>query len=162
MHSEHLTNLHPGWVVGGWLVAVAVTSGVYLALMGIGLFPEGPGAVFGVAVGMAVGFYAGGLFVGWRWMEAPILHGAAMTFVSVLVLFLGTLTLPEGFGAWSGSAPTVLGLVLLQLAAAVAGGWTGRRLTFGPEPAPKPDDVARSGGTGAPAGPAKRGGAGRG
>ncbi len=21
MHSEHTSNLHPGWVVGGWLVA---------------------------------------------------------------------------------------------------------------------------------------------
>jgi hypothetical protein len=23
MHSEHISNLHPGWVVGGWLVAGA-------------------------------------------------------------------------------------------------------------------------------------------
>ena len=141
MHSEHLTNLHWGWVVGGWLVAVAVTSGVYLGLVGIGFFPEGPAAVFGIAVAMAAGFFAGGLFVGYRWIEAPILHGVAMTFLSVVVLFLGTVALPDGFGAWSGSAPVVLGLILLQLAAAVGGGWVGRRATLGPEKAQKPEGV---------------------
>ncbi len=64
MHTEHLNNLHPGWVVGGWLVAVAVTSAVYLAIVGIGLLPAGAGAAVGVLFAMAVGFYAGGLFVG--------------------------------------------------------------------------------------------------
>jgi hypothetical protein len=115
MHSEHLTNLHWGWVVGGWLVAVAVTSGVYLALVGTGFFPEGAAAVFGIAVAMAAGFFAGGLFVGYRWIEAPILHGVAMTFVSVVVL--------------------------LQLAASVGGGWVGRRATVGPEEVQKPEGV---------------------
>ena len=37
MQTEHLSNLHPGWVAGGWLIAVAVTSGAYLALVGAGL-----------------------------------------------------------------------------------------------------------------------------
>jgi hypothetical protein len=145
MRSEHLTNLHVGWIIGGWLVAVAVTSGVYLALVGTGLLPQGPGEVLGIAVAMAAGFYAGGLFVGTRWMEAPILHGVAMTFLSVVVLFGGTLTLPEGFGAWSGSAPTVLGLILLQLAASVAGGWTGRSAAMGPE-VPETDAEPHEGG----------------
>jgi hypothetical protein len=131
MHSEHLSNLHGGWVVGGWLVAVAVTSGAYLALVGTGLFPEGPGAVLGIAVAMAAGFFAGGLFVGLRWMEAPVLHGVAMTFLSIVVGFLGTLTLPDPFHGWSRSTPIVLGLILLQLAASVVGGWVGRRATLG-------------------------------
>lgn len=141
MHSEHLTNLHWGWVLGGWLVAAAVTSGAYLALVGLGVFPEGRSAVLGIAVAMAAGFFAAGLFVGFRWVEAPILHGVAMTLVSVVVLFLGTMTLPDRFGAWSGSAPTVLGLLLLQLAAAVAGGWAGRRATLGPGAGAKPEGV---------------------
>ncbi|MCG6988609.1 MAG: hypothetical protein LJF06_10555 [Gemmatimonadetes bacterium] len=158
MRSEHLSNLHVGWIIGGWLVAVAVTSGAYLALVGTGLFPEGPGAILGIAVAMAAGFYAGGLFVGNRWMDAPILHGVAMTLVSVVVLFVGTLTLPEGFGAWSGSAPTVLGLILLQLAASVAGGWTGRSTAMGSGK----DDGARTVEAGGPEGPGtagKQGGA---
>lgn len=129
MHSEHLTNLHPGWVVGGWLVAVAVTSAAYLAVVGTGLLPQGGGTVLGVAVALAVGFFAGGLFVGMRWAEAPILHGVAITFLSVLVWFAGSLALPAPVASLADTARAVLGLLLLQLVAAVAGGWTGRKLS---------------------------------
>jgi hypothetical protein len=131
MHSEHLTNLHPGWVLGGWLIAAAVTSGVYLAVVGAGLLPYGSGAILGIALAMAVGFFVGGLFVGMRWSDAPILHGAAITFLSVLIWFVGSLALPGPFEAWSGPTPTVLGLVLLQLLASVGGGWAGRTMTLG-------------------------------
>lgn len=130
MQTEHLSNLHPGWVAGGWLVAVAVTSGAYLALVGTGLLPHGPAAVAGVAAAMAVGFFAGGLFVGIRWGDAPILHGAAITFLSVLAWFLGTLVLTR-YQALSGPTPAVLGLILVQFAAASAGGWVGRRFVSG-------------------------------
>jgi hypothetical protein len=131
MHSEHLTNLHPGWVVIGWLIAVAITSGVYLALVGSGLLLPGRGAILGIGVAIAVGFFAGGLFVGVRWSDAPILHGAAITFLSVAIWFLGSLALPGSFEAWSGPTPAVLGLILLQLVASVGGGWTGRRMMVG-------------------------------
>jgi hypothetical protein len=132
MQSEHLSNLHPGWVAGGWLIAVAVTSAVYLALVGAGLLPQGAAAAFGVAAATAVGFFVGGLFVGLRWSDAPILHGAAITLVSVLVWFVGSLTLPGQLDGWSGPAPAVLGLILVQLAASSAGGWVGRRVVLGP------------------------------
>ncbi len=131
MHTEHLNNLHPGWVVGGWLVAVAVTSAVYLAIVGIGLLPTGSGAVVGVLFAMAVGFYAGGLFVGVRWSDAPILHAVAITFLSIVVWFLGSLAAPGSVQAWSGATPSVLGIILLQFAAAAVGGWMGRRMTTG-------------------------------
>lgn len=131
MRTEHLSNLHPGWILGGWLIAIASTSAVYLALVGMGLFPEGSASVLGVAVAMAAGFFVGGLFVGLRWGDAPILHGAAMTLLSVLVWFVGSLTLPEPVEAWSGPTPAVLGLILLQLGASVGGGWMGRRLMLG-------------------------------
>jgi len=134
MHSEHLRNLHPGWVVGGWLVAIAVTSAVYLAMVGIGVLPDGPGTTVGVVIAMAVGFFAGGLFVGVRWSDAPILHGGAITLLSVLVWFGGSVAAPGSVQAWSGQARTVLGVILLQLGAAVIGGWMGRRLVRGPEP----------------------------
>jgi len=130
MHTEHMGNLHPGWIVGGWLIAVAVTAVVYLALVGTGLFPQAGAAIFGVAVAMAAGFFVGGLFVGLRWMDAPILHGAAITLVSLLVWFLGSLTLPGNALGWSNSTPAALGLLLLQLAASSTGGWTGRRLSL--------------------------------
>lgn len=134
MQSEHLSNLHPGWVAGGWLIAVAVTSAAYLALVGAGLLPQGAAAAFGVAAAMAAGFFVGGLFVGLRWSDAPILHGAAITLVSVMVWFVGSLTLPGRLEGWSGPTPAVLGLILVQLAASSAGGWVGRRLVLGPGP----------------------------
>lgn len=129
MQSEHLSNLHPGWVVGGWVIAVAVTSAIYLAGVGLGLAMAGAGAWVWVAVSMVGGFFLGGLFVGLRWAEAPILHGAAITFFSVLVWFL-----VAAFGGGEptfGPTGTTLGLVLLQLAASAGGGWMGRRLTLG-------------------------------
>ena len=135
MQTEHLSNLHPGWIAGGWLIAVAVTSAAYLAIVGAGLLPQGPAAVLGVAAAMAAGFFVGGLFVGLRWSDAPILHGAAITLVSLLVWFVGSLTLPGRLDSWSGPTPAVLGLILLQLAASSAGGWVGRRMALGPAPA---------------------------
>jgi len=131
MQSEHLSNLHPGWIAGGWLIAIAVMSAAYLALVGAGLLPQGPDAVFGVAAAMAAGFFVGGLFVGMRWGDAPILHGAALTFLSVLVWFVGSLALPGRLERWSGPTPAVLGLILVQLVASSAGGWVGRRATLG-------------------------------
>ncbi len=133
MHSEHLRNLHPGWVVGGWLVAIAVTSAVYLAMVGIGVLPAGAGTAVGVVIAMAVGFFAGGLFVGVQWSDAPILHGGAITLLSVLVGFAGSVAAPGSVQQWSGPTRSVLGIILVQLVAAMAGGWMGRRLTQGPE-----------------------------
>jgi len=128
MKSEHLTNLHPGWVVGGWLVAVAVTALIYLGGIGLGLVPADEEAVVWVSASIAVGFFAGGFFVGIRWAEAPILHGMAITLFSVLVWFLAAIF---GDPSTLQSLTTGLGLILLQLAAAVGGGWTGRRVALG-------------------------------
>lgn len=133
MYSEHLNNVHPGWVVGGWLVSVAVTSATFMVLVGLGLTTAGtPGMGLWVAVAVAVGFLAGGLFVGFRWTDAPILHGLAMTVVTILVWLLGNL-LPPRLGGGNlelGATTATLALLLVQLAAAVAGGWIGRRLVL--------------------------------
>jgi hypothetical protein len=77
---------------------------------------------------MAVGFFVGGMLVGMRWTDAPVLHGAAITLFSVLVWFLVTLT---GQSGGVDSVQLVLGLVLLQLVASCSGGWMGRRVTLG-------------------------------
>lgn len=131
MQSEHLTNLHPGWIVGGWLIALAVTSAVYLALVGTGLLPQGPLAVVGVVLAVTAGFFVGGLFVGLRWGDAPILHGAAITFLSVLLWFVAGVAAQGSLDAWTGPTPAVLGIVLVQMTAASAGGWVGRRMMLG-------------------------------
>jgi hypothetical protein len=128
MQSEHLSNLHPGWVVGGWLVSAAVTAAVYVAGVGLGLVSADSAAVIWVVASMALGFFVGGLLVGMRWSDAPILHGAAITFLSVLVWFVVLI-----FGGPGDAEPldVVLGLILLQLASACGGGWVGRRTTLG-------------------------------
>ena len=134
MHSEHIRNLHPGWVVGGWLVAVGVAGAVFMGLVGVGLArPDAGGADLVVLAAVAVGFFAGGFFVGLRWSDAPILHGAAITFLSVFVWFAGELAFPGSLGEPSASlrrTTLVLGVILLQLAASVGGGWVGRRLVL--------------------------------
>ena len=92
MHSEHLTNVHPGWVAGGWLISIAVASAAYLILVGLGL-ASGHGDDAGwVVASVAAGFFVGGFFVGVRWAEAPILHGLIFGLVSVVVLLVETLT----------------------------------------------------------------------
>lgn len=128
MQTEHLSNLHPGWVIGGWLIAASVTAAVYLAGVGLGMVQPGSGALIWISFSMAGGFFAGGVMVGMRWSDAPVLHGAAITLFSVLVWFVVTLT---GQSAGVESVPLVLGLILLQLVASCAGGWTGRRVTMG-------------------------------
>ena len=126
MHSEHIRNLHPGWVLGGWLLAVAVASVVFMVLVGIGLVgSEGRWTTVWALVAVALGFFAGGLFVGLRWSDAPILHGAAITLLSVLIWFLGSLIAPEtlgGTGSGPERPPRVLRPPLLQLVASVAAG----------------------------------------
>ena len=132
MHTEHIRNLHPGWVVGGWLLSVAVTAVAFMVLVGLGLLgPDEAGTALLVPACVAVGFFAGGLFVGLRWSDAPILHGAAITFLSVLVWFVSELVTPVLTARFEslGTRPSfVLGMILLQLLFAVAGAWTGRSL----------------------------------
>jgi len=128
MQSEHLSNLHPGWVVGGWAIAVSVTAAIYLGGVGLGLVTPDANALPWLVASVAGGFYVGGLFIGLRWSDAPILHGAALSLFSVLVWFLLTFF---GDVRTFESADVALGLVLVQLLAAVAGGWMGRTVTLG-------------------------------
>jgi hypothetical protein len=96
--------------------------------MALGSAFPGAAEVVWVAVSMAMGFFVAGYLIGLRWMDAPILHGAAITFVSVLVWFAVALFgSPEEFD----SRPIVLGLILLQLVSSSTGGWAGRRISLG-------------------------------
>jgi hypothetical protein len=131
MNSEHLSNVHAGWVVGGWLVAIAGTAALYLAGAGLGLVRPDASATPWLVVSLVGGFFLGGFLVGMRWSDAPILHGAAITFLSVLVWFLVLVVGgPEGVE----SIALALGLILVQLVAACGGAWAGRRITLGRGP----------------------------
>jgi len=128
MQSEHLQNLHVGWTVGGWLIAAAATSAAYLAGVGMGFVQPGAGAALWIAFSMVCGFFIGGAVVGIRWSDAPVIHGAAITFFSVVVWFAVSLLGGEGP---LDSVQLVLGLVLLQFIAASAGAAMGRRWALG-------------------------------
>lgn len=131
MHTEHLQNVRPGQVLGGWLVAIAMTSGVVfvfivLGLMGSEAVRDGTWAVLAVAVG----FLVGGWFTGYRTLEAPILHGVALALTSLAAWVVLNLVVVAAWGVdeWSGlGATATLVVVLTQIIAAVAGGWAGAR-----------------------------------
>jgi hypothetical protein len=134
MQSEHLTNVHPGWVVGGWMVSVAVTSAVYIAFVGLGLASGTGSEAIWDLVAVVVGFFVGGFFVGIRWTEAPILHGLVFGLVSVVFLLVVNLVAPETGEAGmplGGSTSLVLSVILVQVFAAMAGGFAGRRVATG-------------------------------
>ena len=140
MYTEHLQNVRAGWVFAGWAVAAAVSSLLYLALFSFGLIgQDAVTEVLWVAVVVAIGFWAGGFFIGTRAIDAPILHGIGIGLVSVLAWFVLNLIVGLAFGrmAWAGLTATVAAALLLeQLAAAAAGAWVGRRyaLRGGTEP----------------------------
>jgi hypothetical protein len=131
MHTEHLQNVKPSWVLFGWFVAVAVVSLIALVLAAVGLADPDASAVgvWGV-VAIAAGFFLGGLVTGARVGAAPILHGIAMGLVSLLVWFFANLAFGETLDAetWDdGSAAFYAGSLILQMAAAALGARFGSR-----------------------------------
>lgn len=142
MRSEHLSNVHPGWVALGWVVAVSVTAALHLGLVATGFVPAGApeAAVNGLA--LLLGFFAGGLFVGMRWSDAPVLNGAAIALLSAVLWFVTAAVSTGEISAHLGRVGTAvtLGSLLLQLGAAVAGGLTGRSMALRGQ-VPEPDSI---------------------
>ena len=136
MHTEHLKNVHIGWVIGGWSLAILVT--VAVVTIGGALMPGAENELWLLSLGVVVGFSAAGLMVGMRWADAPILHAASITLVSVVASFAGAVLLPTrlGGGGLGYERPDELaGLFLLQFVSAAVGARFGRRLVrSGEEP----------------------------
>ncbi|MBW3572890.1 MAG: hypothetical protein KY467_17475 [Gemmatimonadetes bacterium] len=132
MHTEHLQNLKPSWVLFGWFVSVAVVSLIALVLAALGLADPDASAVgvWGVAA-IGIGFFLGGLVTGARVGAAPILHGVSMGIVSLLVWFFANLAFGETLDAttWraAGAPALYAGLLILQMAAAALGARYGSR-----------------------------------
>lgn len=142
MHTEHLQNVRSGLVATAWLIAAAVTSLLFLALVAAGLLD--PAASDHVPVGWTVatvgaGFFVGGFFAGFRSLHAPILHGLAIGVTSLIAWFgLNVLGLVLFAGEWEGLAPTLTAALLLeQMVFAVAGAWFGYRLALRDQPEPE-------------------------
>src|SRR5690554_4337588 len=132
MMGEELRNVRPGWVIGGWLVAVAVASLIAVALIGLGLLggDEVSDALWS-AVAIAIGFWVGGFFTGIRAQEAPILHGIGIGLSSLVAWFVVNAAVGLLFGRtfWEGLSVTLtLALLVEQLVVATAGAWVGRRI----------------------------------
>jgi hypothetical protein len=132
MHTEHLQNVRPSWVLFGWFVSVAVVSlfGLVLAAAGI-VDPDASdaGGRWGI-VALALGFFLGGLVTGARVGAAPILHGVAMGVVSLLVWFVANLLFGEALHAetWGADSPAFYaGSLILQIVAAALGARYGSR-----------------------------------
>jgi hypothetical protein len=129
MHTEHLQNVHPIRVMGGWLVAVAATSVAVFVFIVLGLMGReaGQDAVWAV-LAVALGFLFGGWFTGIRTLEAPILHGVALGLASLVAWAVLNLAVVLVFGSaeWTGlGATATLVVVVIQMVAAVAGCWLG-------------------------------------
>ena len=139
MHTEHLQNLKPSWVLFGWFVSVAVVSLIALVLAAVGLAdPDGSGMGVWGAIVIGVGFFLGGLVTGAKVGAAPILHGVSMGIVSLFVWFFANLAFGETLDAetWGeGSAAFYAGSLILQMVAAALGAHLGsapqRRVTAG-------------------------------
>jgi hypothetical protein len=130
MHTEQLRSLRPGTALLGWFIGAAVVSLVVIAMIAVGLLRrDGTGGTGWGLLAIAVGFMAGGWWVGWRAGAAPILYGVAMGLVSLLVYFLVNLVPGALLDAqsWSVGPAYVAGLLLLQIAAAAVGGRIGSR-----------------------------------
>lgn len=131
MHTEHLQNVHPGRVLSGWMVSIAVTSMAVFGFIVLGLMgPEADRDAVWAVMAVAVGFLVGGWFTGFRTLEAPILHGIALGLTSLVAWVALNVAAVIGFGAggWTGLGPTAtLVVLLIQVVAAVAGCWIGTR-----------------------------------
>ena len=141
MHTEHLQNVTFARVLAGWLVAAAVTSLVAFALTAMGIMHDDATAsnTWGILLAVAVGFFAGGFFSGFRAIQAPILHGVAiglMTLVvwailnAIVALLAGHAELASTYSSPGGS----ITLLLVQMAAAMFGALLGYNIALRGKP----------------------------
>jgi hypothetical protein len=132
MHTEHLQNVRPVTVAAAWLIAVAVTSLIMLALIGLGfVHADSPGTRVAMAA-LALGFIAGGAFAGMRSAQAPILHGVAMGMFSLIASFvLGLLSQSLLSGStWDMSRDLTITALIVQIVSSIVGARLGYRFAL--------------------------------
>jgi hypothetical protein len=126
MHTEHLENVEPSWVVFGWFIGAAVSSLVLMAMFMIGMVDgESTGGIWPL-VAVLLGSLAGGFVIGMRTGAAPILHAVGVGLVTLVVwLAFNLLAAPLGASTLRDTSPSwVIGGILLQMAAT----WIGAHL----------------------------------
>lgn len=132
MHTEHLQNVRPVTVVAAWLIAIAVTSLIMLALIGLQLVDANAPSTRAALVALAVGFIAGGAFAGMRSGQAPILHGVAMGLFSLIAWFVLDLlaqSLLSG-SSWDMAMELTITALIVQIVASIVGARLGYRFAL--------------------------------
>ena len=129
MHTEHLSNVSFASILIGWFIAVAVASLLLFLFTALGRMPDDAASIWSI-VAIAIGFFAGGYLTGTRDIEAPILHGVGIGLMTLVAWFvvnaLATFFVDEtSYSGLSGTATA--GMLLLQMAAAIAGAWLADR-----------------------------------
>jgi hypothetical protein len=129
MHTEHLQNVRPVTVLVSWLIAVAVTSLIMLALVGLNLIDADSPSTRAAMAAVAFGFIAGGAFAGMRAAQAPILHGIAMGLFSLLAWFvLGIMSQSLFNGtSWDLTRDLTITAVIVQIISSIIGARLGYR-----------------------------------
>ena len=129
MQTEHLQNVRPITVIASWLVAIAVTSLLMLALVGLNLVDAEAPSTRLAMISLALGFIAGGAFAGLRAAQAPILHGVAMGMFSLLAWFvLGLLAHSLlGEGRWDITRDLTITALIVQIVSSIIGARLGFR-----------------------------------
>jgi hypothetical protein len=114
MHTEHLQNVTFARVLTGWLVAIAVTSFILLILAAFDAVPLSGDGTWWSVLAVAVGFFGGGFFSGFRALQAPVLHGIGLGLMSLAAWLIANLLVfgLAGRESWSSLTPT-LTMVLL-------------------------------------------------
>ena len=132
MHTEHLQNVRPVTVVASWLIAIAVTSLIMLALIGLNLVNSEAPSTRAAMIALALGFVAGGAFAGMRSGQAPILHGVFMGLFSLVAWFvLGLLTqsLLRG-SSWDLRPDVTITALIVQIVSSIVGARLGYRFAL--------------------------------
>lgn len=124
-------------MIGGWLVAVAVTSLIVFVFLASGFgATDGTANALATTVAVAAGFLFGGFFAGFRAMRAPILHGTGIGMTSVAVWALVNAIAafrPELL--YRGVGPFVVaGLMFIQFATAMVGALLGYNVALRGKP----------------------------
>ncbi len=136
MHTEHLRNVRIGYVLTGWLIAIASTSLCLFALIGFGVLdPETPGSGW-ITLAVAVGFALGGTFVGLLTGLAPILHGILIALTSLLAWAILNAVVSMFFPdfRWTQlSAPLTVNIIIVQIMCAILGTRFGYRFAVARE-----------------------------
>lgn len=139
MHSEHLQNVTVARVLMGWLVAAAMASLVALALLAAGVMHEETTTAnnWWSMFAIAVGFFAGGFFAGFRAIQAPVLHALGIGLTSLVVWFLlnSVATLFVTQWGWPTITPEfAIAMLLVQMVAAVVGSLLGYNIALRGKP----------------------------